>query len=286
MSAMNGKYKKQTTPSNMEFFKYPMERIDYNKTNEYWNQDLAKKILGQYSAGYVMPAELEDIARFRFINELNFLNQYGKFGGNYLDLGCGTGNFILAWHKKFDQLIGIDFSTQLVNLAQKQVYGIPNTKIIQDNVLNFERHIANMNFKFIFLGGCFMYLNDSDVTSLITRLFHYLDTDGIIIFREPTATRERIAEKNIGIRRTIAEYKNLINLDKYKYGLNYYQNFSVNYTHFIGLYIKIFPFIMNHIDFFSRRLVALFLLFLPVKIYSCLKNNMVLYHFFIIKKKS
>ena len=263
-----------------------MKQIDYNKSNEYWNQDLAEKKLSQFSSGYVMPAELEDVALYRFKKELEFLERHARFGGNFLDLGCGSGNLITAWREKFNHLIGIDFSAPLIRLAQDQNRGQSNIELFQDNVLNFEKQIAERKFKFIFIGGCLMYLNDSDVASLIARLFQYLDADGVIIFREPTVTRTRITEKNIGIRRTIAEYKNLIILDKGNYGLNYYQNYSVNYTHFIGLYIKIFPFLKNHIIYFNNRLVELIFLSLPLEIYSRFKHNMVLYHFFIIKIKS
>jgi SAM-dependent methyltransferase len=215
---------------------------------------------------------------------LDFLNKFGKFGGDYLDLGCGAGNFIKAWHDKFDQLIGIDFSAQMVKLAQEQCRGLKNIEIFNDNVLNFEKYVKDKKFRFIFLGGCFMYLNDSDVTNLINRLFQKLADGGVLIFREPTATEKRICEKNIGIRRTIKEYTELIGLDKSGYALSCYQNYSVNYTHFIGLYLKLFPFLSNRIKVLNNLLVEWFFLYLPLKLYAKIKKNMVFYHFFVINK--
>ena len=262
-----------------------MDKIDYKKTSEYWNQNLKQKGLGRFSSGYVIPAELESVALYRFNKELKFLNKFGKFGGNYLDLGCGTGNLLYEWRDRFDHLIGIDFSEALIEIAKKQHEDRNNVEIFKDNVLNLEKYVSGKKFKFIFVGGCFMYLGDEDILDLIANLFQKLDNGGVLIFREPTTTKKRIYEKNIGIRRTIDEYKNLICLDKNGYTLSYYQNYSVNYTHFIGLYLKIFPFLTNKIKFFNNFLVEFFFLYLPLKLYAGIKKNMVLYHFFIINKK-
>ncbi len=261
-----------------------MDKIDYKKTSEYWNQNLEQKGLGKFSSGYIIPVELESVALYRFNKELDFLNKFGKFGGNYLDLGCGAGNLLYEWHDNFDHLVGIDFSDSLIQIANKQNENYNNVKIYKDSVLNFEKYVSDKKFKFIFVGGCFMYLGDEDILDLITNMFQKLENGGVLIFREPTATKKRIYEKNIGIRRTIDEYKNLICLDKNGYILNYYQNYPVNYTHFIGLYLKIFPFLTNKIKFFNNILVEFIFLYLPLTLYSKIKNNMALYHFFILTK--
>lgn len=279
-----------------------MDKIDYKKTNKYWNDTLKQKKIGRFPTGFVMPAELEDIAFYRFKKELVFLNRFGKFGpldspqqssgqatrdkGNYLELGCGTGNLLHEWRNKFDHLIGIDFSDSLIKIARKQCLNLKNVSIFKDNALNFEKYIGNKKFKFIFVGGCFMYLNDDDVLGLIGSLFQKLTNDGVLIFREPTAAKKRIYEKEIGIRRTIDEYKSLICPNKDSYMLKIYQNYSVNYTHLIALYLKLFPFLKNRISLFENPVAEFFLLYLPLKFYTKLKRNMVLYHFFVVSKNS
>jgi len=257
-----------------------MNNIDYKETNQYWNQ-LEQEKIGRYSAGYIIPLRYENVALYRFLKELKFLNKFGKFGGNYLDLGCGTGNFLFEWRDKFDNLIGIDFSSSFVDIAKKQNKNFKNIKIYKANVLDFESCIDDKKFKFIFVGGCFMYLKDEDVSMLISKLFKRLENGGVLIFREPTTTQKRIYEKNIGARRTIFEYKELIPL---KEDVSYYQNYSTNYTFFILLYLKIFPFLKNKVSIFNNFLIEFFFLYLPLNIYKILKRNMGLYHFFIINK--
>jgi SAM-dependent methyltransferase len=266
-----------------------MAKLDYNKTQSYWNEGFKKKQLGQYSSGYIVPAQFEEVAHYRFKKELEFLNKFGKFGGKYLDIGCGTGNFICAWHERFDSLVGVDFSKPLVQIAEERCKSLKNVKIFEDDALNFEKYLEKDDiFRFIFIGGCLMYLNDEDVPNLLFKLFQKLDNGGVLIFRESIATEERICEDNKNyttIRRTIDEYKKLIRLDENSYTLKYYQNHSVNYTYLISLYIRIFPFLKNKISFFNNFLIEFFFLYLPKKIYAKLKRNSALNYFFIINKK-
>jgi SAM-dependent methyltransferase len=256
--------------------------VDYKETSIYWNQKLNLEKVGRFASGFVMSAELENIAGYRFQKELKNLNKHGRFAGNYLELGCGTGNLLSLWHDRFDHLIGIDFSKPLVEIARKQCSEFKNVDIVEDNFLNFENYVKDKQFSLIFLGGCFMYLNDDDVSHLFENLFSELENGGILIFREPTASKERIYKENIGIRRTIDEYKDLISRNKNNYSLKIVQNDSVNYTHLIALYLRVLPFLS--VRFFENIITEFLFLYLPLKVYSSLKKNMVLYHFFIISK--
>lgn len=263
-----------------------MNQIDYSKTKEYWNSFSNKEEVGKYSSGYIIPSKFEEVAFYRFKKELNFLNKFGHFGGNYLDLGCGTGNFLFEWRDKYSRLIGIDFSDKFVEIANKQCLESKNISIFQDNALNFEKYVGDEKFNFIFLGGFFMYINDNDVSALLNRLFKKLNKGGVLIFREPTATNKRIYKENIGIRRTVDEYKRLIAFDRGDYTVKCYQNYSVNYTHLICLYFKLFPFLINKITLFDNKIVEFLFLYLPLKLYTRIKRNMVLYHFFVINKNT
>jgi len=261
-----------------------MGQINYSKAKEYWNSFDNKGEIGKYSSGYIIPFKFEKVAFYRFNKELNFLNKFGHFGGNYLDLGCGTGNFLFEWRDKYSKLIGIDFSENFVEIAKTQSLASKNISIFQDNALNFEKYVGNEKFNFIFLGGFFMYINDNDVSALLNNLFKRLNKGGVLIFREPTTTSKRIYKENIDIRRTIDEYKKLIIFDQGSYTMQCYQNYSVNYTHLICLYSKVFPFLINKTALFNNKVIEFIFLYLPLKLYTKIKRNMVLYHFFVITK--
>jgi len=266
-----------------------IKQIDYKKTYKYWNRSSGQVKARPYSSGYLIPAELENIAYYRFKKELEFLNTFGKFGGKYLDIGCGTGNFLYEWRNKFDLLVGIDFSKPLTKIAKERCKRFRHIKIFTGNVLNFEKYLnKNDKFKFIFIGGCLMYLNDEDTSGLLKKLYLHLQNDGVLIFREPTVSEKRIYEnqKNYtGIRRTIEEYKNLARLNGKVCALNHYQNYAYDYAFIISFYCKAFPFLNNKIRIFENAIIEFLLLFVPLKIYTLLKGNMILSHFLLIEKR-
>lgn len=259
-----------------------LNKVDYNKSKKYWNKDLEQRGVNKYSSGYVLSAKFEQVAKYRFNKELKFLNKFGKFGGNYLDLGCGAGNYIKEWHDKFVHLIGIDFSDKLVKIAKIQLKKFKNVEIFEDTVLNFEKYTKNKKFRFIFVGGCFMYLNDRDVSKLVNRLIKKLDKEGVLIFREPIVTHKRIYEKGIGIRRTVNEYKELVNRSERNFTIGCYQNYAVSYTQFMSLYFMKFPFLFNKERYFNYSIIELLFLYLPLKLHTKLKKNKILYYYFVI----
>lgn len=262
-----------------------MDKINCKKSKKYWN-NVEKRYLNQYSLGYIIPEE--KIARYRFKRELIFLNKKDVFGGNYLDIGCGTGNFLFEWKDKYENLIGIDFSKTMVEFAKKKCKGFSNIKIYKDNASNFEKYIKKINnFSFVFIGGCLSYLNDAEVASLLQKLLQKLKKGGVIVFREPIAKKKRILEddKNYTcIRRTVEEYKKLITLKGDECKIDCDQNYSYNYAMIISFYWRIFPLLNNKIKIFENMIVEFFFLLIPLKMYTLLKGNMVLNYFFVIRK--
>ena len=264
-----------------------MDKINYKKVSKYWNT-VESKFFNQYSLGHKIPSE--KVAIYRFKKELLFLNRKGVFKGNYLDLGCGTGNFLYEWRNKFNYLVGIDLSKTMNEFAKKKCKHIKNIKIYEDTIINFERYTNKINsFSFVFTGGCLMYLNDTDIVSLFQELYKKLEKGGIIICRESITRKKRIFENSKNyttIRRTVKEYKKLIPLEveKNRYEINFYQNCAYNYATIISFYWKIFPFLSNKIKIFENSIVEFLFLFIPLKIYGFIKRDMVLDYFFVIKK--
>lgn len=260
-----------------------MDKIDYDQTKKYWNN---LKSRGQYSMGYHM--ENEDLARYRFKKELIFLRSNCDFYGNYLDLGCGTGNFLYEFQNYFQNLIGIDFSDLLIECAKEKCKGINKIKIYNDNVLNFSEYIKNTNgLDFIFIGGVFAYLESKDVEKIVNELWQVLNEGGYLVLREPTISQKTIFEDINGYlawRREPKEYISLFSKLKYK-KIIVKDNYSATYVGAILKYQKLFPFLEKlPIGFWGNKIIEFLLLFLPANLLKKLRSNMYTYHFIIIKK--
>lgn len=257
-------------------------KLNYKKVEAYWN-NVEEEFINQYSLNYKIPEK--KIALYRFKKEKAFLEKNAVFKGSYLDLGCGTGNFIYAWRNKFKYLIGIDISNLLLKFAKKICDSSHNIKFAKDNIANFEKHTKKINdFSFIYIGGTLIYLNDEDVRKILESLGKKLAADGIIIFRVPTARNRRIVSSNGDynvIRRTVDEYEKLT---PEEFSVKKYTNYSYNYATLIGLYWNFFPFLRNKIKFFENPVIEFLFLFIPLNLFSFLKKNMIFDVFFVLKK--
>ena len=87
-----------------------------SETKNYWNSSKIAKQQGQYSVGFLLEDENEDLAYYRFRKEISCITELlkNKKGGNFLDLGCGAGNCLFYYRNDFRTLIGIDFSKSMI----------------------------------------------------------------------------------------------------------------------------------------------------------------------------
>jgi SAM-dependent methyltransferase len=100
-----------------------------------------------------------------------------------LDVGCGAGTWTEIFARRYNTVIGIEQSSLMLKVARERVARLSNAKILEGD----GRHdLPEGSFDMIFLGGLCMYLNDSDVTTLLHSLKIRLVEGGAIILREST----------------------------------------------------------------------------------------------------
>ena len=103
--------------------------------------------------------------------------------GKVLDVGCGAGAWVEIFADRYDGVIGIERSQLMVEAAKTRVAHMANAEIISGDG---RKDLPDGPFDMIFVGGLFMYLNDSDALALIDALKQRLGTGGTIILREST----------------------------------------------------------------------------------------------------
>ncbi len=125
-------------------------------------------------------------ARYRLNKETrtiyDWLDSVHK-SGRVLDVGCGAGTWTKLFARRYNTVIGIEQSSLMLKVAREKVARLPNVKILEGD----GRHdLPEGSFDMIFLGGLCMYLNDSDVITLLRSLKNRLVEGAVIILREST----------------------------------------------------------------------------------------------------
>jgi len=160
-----------------------MAELDYAGVNQYWSK-ARPSILGPYMMdGFGFPA---GAGRFRFHGELRIVSRLIREldrDGAALDLGCGVGYWAEYFAGHFAKVVAVEASLPLYEATRQRCTPYPHVAAIQGDVLAFEPEDC---YALVFLGGMLMYLNESDVISLLQKLVPFLDSGGIILCRETT----------------------------------------------------------------------------------------------------
>ena len=103
--------------------------------------------------------------------------------GRVLDVGCGAGAWVEIFARRYGSAIGVERSQLMVDAARERVSHLSNAEILLGDG---RRDLPKGPFDMIFVGGLFMYLNDSDALSLLGALKDRLGVGGSLILREST----------------------------------------------------------------------------------------------------
>ena len=107
----------------------------------------------------------------------------GPDAGKVLDVGCGAGAWVEIFARRYGSAIGVERSQLMVDAARDRVSHLSNARILLGDG---RKDLPEGPFDMIFVGGLFMYLNDSDAVSLLEALKERLGVGGSLILREST----------------------------------------------------------------------------------------------------
>nr|QXF69044.1 DNA adenine methylase [Enterococcus gallinarum] len=117
---------------------------------------------------------------YDFVNEL--LNDYSFFVSNMspkkgraLDIGCGSGLLVEKLASYYDEVVGIDISNQMLDLAKSK------RQLTNTVYLNMNAEQLNFNEKFDFIVSRTTFHHLDDIASVIQQLKELLNEEGRIV---------------------------------------------------------------------------------------------------------
>lgn len=104
-----------------------------------------------------------------------------------LDLGTGSGNFELLFHKKFKKIVGADYNEEALDFLKKKLHEnkIQNVELIQTDFTNLDEKIFKDTFDYIIMIDVIEHFKTSDADKLIPKLHKILNDNGKVIIVTP-----------------------------------------------------------------------------------------------------
>ena len=151
-----------------------------------------------YDLVHEKPADSEQIAFYE--------KQIERYGQPVLELGSGTGNFLVTLQQQDVEIAGLDVSPEMLGAAQKRA----TEKKLKSNLINADMRVFNLeqNFSLIFIAGnSLQHLNTiSDVESCFDSVKRHLKPDGKFIV-EVFNPSLQLLTRDPQVRYFVGEYK-------------------------------------------------------------------------------
>lgn len=139
------------------------------------------------------------------VSDLKYFDMFLKdIKGKILDLGCGMGHYSNYMYNKGFEVVGIDFSSNMINIAKNNN---PNIDFIVSDVCDL-KCIENKTFDGVVIAYVLQHLSKQEVEDLFKSLDNYInDNSSILIFtREGNGILEEIEPIDTRYKYVINEY--------------------------------------------------------------------------------
>ena len=165
------------------------ENINDKKVREFFDKRASKDV---ESLMTITSFQNKEISDQRQIEETEVLLKNIDFSGKkILEIGCGLGRWAEFFHDKCDIYFGIDYASNLINLAKKNFnYDNCYFQVMSATDMDCNELIVKPPFDIIFVTGVFMYLNDEDIPLVINNINKLVSDDKIIYIRESTSVMD------------------------------------------------------------------------------------------------
>lgn len=143
----------------------PQNLSNYYESNNYISHtDEAKTLLEKV---------YQTVKKITLKRKLELINKYDNTSKTILDIGCGTGEFLITARKNNWNTVGVEINDEARNKSSKK--NITTYKLIEE--------VKSSQFNIITLWHVLEHLKDLNGT--ITKIFSLLDTDGTLVIAVP-----------------------------------------------------------------------------------------------------
>lgn len=200
--------------------------IDYKSTLDFFNGRGVEKELSHKYNYVLFQDEKPELAVLRDKQEKEKISALLSWesGETVLDIGCGVGRWGEEVLSRGVDYVGIDYSENLLNIANKNLENYPNKKLLQASFQEFpEALLKNQvqeKFEKIFINGVMMYLNDKDLQKGLCDVLQACQEHCELYFKESMGVEKRLtlsdfysdslSQNYTAIYRSIAEYEDLM----------------------------------------------------------------------------
>ena len=165
------------------------EDINSDKVKDFFNKRANKDVESDYSI--VLFQDKENSEKRHEEEKKIFHENIDVSGKKVLEIGCGIGRWVEALHDKCASYLGLDFSEDLLEIAEK-TYDYDNCKfqLMSATDIKVDELVIEPPFDVIIFSGFLMYINDDDINIIMDEVNQIEAEDKIIFAMEPTSCME------------------------------------------------------------------------------------------------
>ena len=206
------------------------ENIDSEEVKNFFSERASREVESDLSI--VLFQDKENSEQRHIEEKKLFYEHIDLEGKKVLEVGCGIGRWAEALHGKCESFLGIDYTEDLIEIANK-TYDFDDCKfqVMSATDIKADELLIEPPFDVIIFSGVLMYINDDDIKLVFNELNRIGADDKKLFIMEPVSRMgSRLTLKDFysegleadysAIYRTEEEYMELFE------GLNYNKVFS------------------------------------------------------------
>ena len=168
------------------------EKLDYKKVNTFWDKSAVNSDYDDdIQTGMMIKNKLS--AQYRKYREEEHFSKIIDFKKdmNVLEIGCGTGRWAFYMAPKVKQIVAVDSSENMINIARnkQKKRDNHNIKFYCGSACEFD---TNTRFDVVYFSGVLEYIMDSDVNRILNKVSRWLNKGGVCASRDTISRGERV----------------------------------------------------------------------------------------------
>ena len=165
------------------------EDINSDKVKDFFNKRASKEFESDLS---IVLFQDKENSEQRHIEEKKLLfESIDVSNKKVLEIGCGIGRWAEALHDKCDSFLGLDFSQDLIEIANKSNnYDNCKFQVMSATDIKIDKLLIEPPFDVIVISGVLMYINDNDLETIVSEINKIGAEDMKIFIMEPISCME------------------------------------------------------------------------------------------------